>query len=311
MSPCATGKRPEIKDLLDNDSLLYSNGCICKNIIKTEVYMKIGITERGDAGRDMRWYQACLQKETDGAILVSKTITKNMGDHVLDLVQKQFPLIIHATCTGWGSTWLEPGVFTPDEQLNAAASLVECGFPKQNLVIRIDPIIPTPEGIKRAIAVLDGALERKLIGTKNGARIRFSIMDEYRHVKHRLIQSGHQPFYGPVNFQCTRKQKAAVIKVLSDWYTEHESTTTMPKLETCGEDPAIIQPDPYKKHFVTKGCISNTDLELMGLPVMTGDSTNPQNRQFCRCLSCKTELLQNKRHPCKNGCLYCYWKDPQ
>lgn len=273
--------------------------------------MKIGVTERGDAGRDYGWYDKCLNHEIDGAILITKSITTGMGQRVLGLLNKNFPMIIHVGCTGWGGTWLEPGAFTPDQQLDAAKALVDHGFPASHLVIRTDPIIPTDEGLARTLQVLEGAWNRKLITDENDARLRFSILDEYRHVKQRLISIGHQPFYGPTDFQCSKNDKQRTRATLADWRTGKVIQTglDLPKFHSCGEDPDIIAAnDQYADCFAVSGCISNDDLAIMGLPTITGDATNPQGRQFCRCLTCKTELLDRK-HPCRNACQYCYWRD--
>lgn len=274
--------------------------------------MRIGITERGDAGRDYGWYEKCHDRQVDGAVLITKSITQGMGERVLALLHEGFPLVIHVGCTGWGGSWLEPGAFTPDRQLAATRALIDNGFPARNLVLRTDPVIPTDEGIERVKLVLDKAFAMGIIGGSESARLRFSIMDEYRHVKQRLIASGHQPFYGPNDFQCSRNAKDGVIATLGNWRMDTliaHPGANLPKFESCGEDPALVErKGVFADQFEVMGCISNKDLHLMGLPEVTGDATNPQGRQFCRCLSCKTELLEHK-HPCKNACLYCYWRN--
>lgn len=57
------------------------------------------------------------------------------------------------------------------------------------------------------------------------------------------------------------------------------------------------------------GCISPKDLRIMGIPYANLNelSINPQNRKGCHCLSCKTELLTDRKQ-CPNGCVYCFWK---
>lgn len=274
--------------------------------------MRIGITERGDAGRDCGWYEKCHDRKVDGAILITKSLTQGMGERALALFHEGFPLIIHVGCTGWGGSWLEPGAFTPDQQLCATKALIEKGFPARNMVLRIDPVIPTDEGIERVKLVLDRAFAMEIIGGNESARLRFSIMDEYRHVKQRLIASGHQPFYGPNDFQCGRNAKDGVIAVLGNWRMDTLVAfpgAKLPRFESCGEDPQLVeQKGAFADQFEVAGCISNKDLRIMGLPEVTGDATNPQGRQFCRCLSCKTELLEHK-HPCKNACKYCYWRN--
>ena len=47
--------------------------------------MKIGITERGDAGLDFTWYNAVKTNKVDGAVLITKNITSEFTDKVLEL----------------------------------------------------------------------------------------------------------------------------------------------------------------------------------------------------------------------------------
>ena len=63
-------------------------------------------------------------------------------------------LIVHATCTGWGNTDLEPNVHDYKWQLAQLKKLIGAGFPTNHCVLRIDPIFPTNNGLKRVIEVL-------------------------------------------------------------------------------------------------------------------------------------------------------------
>lgn len=47
--------------------------------------MKIGFTERGDAGRDLSWVQACEEHKIDGAVIITKTLTNACGEALLKL----------------------------------------------------------------------------------------------------------------------------------------------------------------------------------------------------------------------------------
>ena len=111
---------------------------------------KIGITEAGDAGIDLSW--ADKMGSVDGAVLVTKNITPGFRDKVASNMKKY---IIHATCTGYGGTILEPKVPTPQAQKDALMTLVGIGFPKERIVIRVDPIIPTVKGLNRALDTIE------------------------------------------------------------------------------------------------------------------------------------------------------------
>lgn len=103
--------------------------------------MRIGITEAGDAGLDLSWVNK-LDK-IDGAVLITKNITDKFIDAVIANKDK---LIIHATTTGMGGTVIEPNVPDYKTQLTQVQKLIDRGFPKNRIIIRVDPIIPTDNG---------------------------------------------------------------------------------------------------------------------------------------------------------------------
>ena len=253
--------------------------------------MKIGITERGDAGINLSWVAKINQ--VDGVVLITKNITEMFALNVLDLHRKGYKIIVHCTCTGYGGTALEP--FVPDykKQLFALASLIHEGFPAENCVLRIDPIFPSEKGLKRVHEVLAyfGALQTGV------TRIRVSVVDEYKHTKERYRQHGWNPLYGD-NFQANDTQLQYVIENLAMYPQTYE---------ICAENKMYqLAVNKYPYLFEVVGCISNKDLEIMGLPV-TEMTINPQKRSGCHCLSCKTELLTDRKQ-CPNQCVYCFWK---
>ena len=248
--------------------------------------MRIGMTERGDAGLDMGW--VCKLHGLDGAILITKKITNKFARAVLrdDL---PCPVIIHATCTGLGGTVFEPNVPDCRVQLSGIRKLIDHGFPKERIVLRIDPIVPTTDGLAAADAVIRTA---KAMGLLPGIRVRVSVFDQYKHVVARFKAAGIHLPYPEGNFYASPAQFRQVSNLLAS----HPDVT----FETCAEK-TLRGPN-----IVRMGCVSHKDLELMGLP--TPDMpVNMQNRGGCLCLACKTELLEC-RHPCKNFCRYCYWR---
>ena len=245
--------------------------------------MKIGITERGDAGINLAWVSK--MKEVDGAILISKNFTELFAQAVL---QCEKPLILHCTCTGYGGTELEPNVPDYKTQLNSLKNIIDRGFPAEHCVLRIDPIFPSVRGLQRVIQVIEYF---NSLNTGVG-RIRVSIVDEYPHVRKRYEEKGWSPLYGG-NFYPSTEQVEQTAKVLNAYDF---------KYETCAEN--FLASKLYNGEV--RGCISYKDLNIMDIKnnIM---STNPQNRKGCSCLSCKTELL-TERKPCPNGCVYCFWK---
>lgn len=245
--------------------------------------MRIGITERGDASLDLSW--APKLTNVDGAILITKNITPKF---ISEVIAQTKPLIVHATCTGWGSTYVERYVPDYKTQLSNIQHLIDAGFPKERIVLRIDPIIPNEEGLSRFCVVIDEAFRLNLLPDM---RIRISVLDEYPHCRERLSRIGKPPFYNGY-FQPPYSAFRRLGTVLDKYDLTYES---------CAEPNLTYEPKVEQI-----GCISYRDLELMGLPT-DEMSVNPQNRKGCLCLSCKTELLMSKQQ-CAHNCVYCYWK---
>lgn len=254
--------------------------------------MRIGITEQGDAGLDLSWYNKLIMQKYDGAILITKNANDKFIEFVLSL-RTFFPnLILHIGCTGLGGTWIEPNVPDYQTQLNQLQKLLDKGFPEDHIVLRMDPIIPTTEGLQAADTVLK-TFHNMHTDIK---RIRISILDEYRHVKERLKAIGKPPFYP--GFSPTIDMMADTAILLSHY----------PKFqfETCAE-PAFVH-STRLPNVKEQGCISETDLKIFGLTPDPNMPTNMQNRNGCHCLACKSELL-NQKYRCPHQCIYCYWRD--
>lgn len=254
--------------------------------------MKIGITERGDAGIDLSWVSK--MDTVDGAILITKNITEAFIQLVLACKK---PVIVHATCTGYGGSELEPNVPKYQEQIAKAVELIDRGFPAERMVLRIDPIFPTPKGLVKLQYVLQEYAN--VLRPRGVNRIRISVLDEYKHVKQRFLEHGWYCIYGN-NFQASDQQLQNIASVLEDY----------PYIfETCAESKLEGYSNMSKyDNIYDCGCISTKDLDLMGINY-TGLAMyeNPQNRRGCHCLQFKTELLTNKKQ-CPHGCVYCYWK---
>ena len=256
--------------------------------------MKIGITERGDAGIDFNWVTPVEKKQVNGAILITKNITNQFIDEVIRLHELGNKLIVHCTCTGFGGTNLEPNVPNYQTQLNQLETLILKGFPVANVVLRIDPIFPTDTGLRAVDNVLSYSKHLNI------PRIRISIVDEYNHVKDRYIAMGWTPLYGK-NFNASDEQMLFVANHLSTNYPELD-------FQTCGENKfqGVAQKNGYTK-IKQSGCISPKDIAIMGLTIDANTPVNPQNRNGCNCLCCKTELL-TQRKQCPHNCVYCFWK---
>jgi hypothetical protein len=239
--------------------------------------MKIGITERGDAARNI--HQALNgARQCDGAIFITKApdlMYEHLSLHKFDI---GVPYIVHCTITGMGGTIIEPHVDNAAFQLHFYHQLIgELG--PERCVLRVDPVVPTDKGIETALSVVKEA----------EGRVRTSFLDLYDHVRLRFMGAGvpdnmwnglHAPFH------MRRKAYDAINTVALSRYGE---------VEVCGE------PD-----FRCTGCVSLRDLTAMGIEPDKVVISKGQ-RSACTCIAAKHELL-TQRGQCGHGCLYCYWK---
>lgn len=191
-----------------------------------------------------------------------------------------------------GQTDIEPNVPTYKNQLGMLKKLLDSGFPKERAVLRIDPVIPTKEGLDKVGMVLKEAQVLELLPS---IRIRISILDEYWYVKERLHRKGLEAFYGSGLY--APKQ----MMVEEKYWLQRYAAKYGVFFESCAE------PFLDDGWFKASGCVSQKDLEILGLEY-SRQEINPQNRRGCLYLQCKTELL-TRRSPCGHKCIYCYWKD--
>lgn len=271
--------------------------------------MKIGITEAGDASLDYTWVEKA--PEMDMMILITKNVTDKFIREVMRFANKT---IVHATCTGYGGTRMEPGVPKWKNQLEQTKKLIAMGFPAEQVVVRIDPIFPTPKGI----ATIEKIVEFVQPDIK---RFRISILDNYEHIKTRF-QELNMPIMYDGKFQASDEEFRAVDLMLSKLkFRFHVS------FESCAE--------PKLKNADRVGCVNAKDMALFGL---TPSKTKKKQRSECLCAAGKTEMLpfnhfwycsKNKRavsrkencecgecktcqhlrvYGCANMCAYCYWK---
>jgi len=232
----------------------------------------IGITERGDAALDRSWVEK--QHLVKGLIL----ITKRCDEEFVAFVKERatIPYIIHATCTGYGGTIVEPLVPKKKVILNTVKEM-----DKDKVVLRIDPIFLTRKGVENAIQIVK---EGEAIGIK---RIRFSFLDMYSHVKRRFEASG---------------LKVEQDDNLADIWFDFIQRVKGISFEACGESSAQF---PRVEKY-SSGCVSQTDMTIMGIDMKALGKTN--QRKGCLCCSQKKELLENKAQ-CGHKCIYCYWLD--
>ena len=187
----------------------------------------VGITERGDAALDLRWFP--WVKKGNPAILITKDPEKLYDILASTPEHKDFNIIIHTTITGYGRTIIEPNVPPYTEALRGYRKLIEL-YSAKRIVLRVDPIIPIEKGI---------LLAKKVIKERADTRIRISFIDLYPHVMNRLRLNGLKvPFFST----------HAPIDLRRKLWKE------LGKPEVCGE-PGLT----------CTGCVSALDCETFGI----------------------------------------------
>lgn len=211
-------------------------------------------------------------------------ITKRLTDKLIEkLVEHKEKIILHLTCTGMGGSKIEPLVPKKEKTREMFDKLVAAGFPVEQVVLRIDPIVPTEKGVETALSVLDTF---KGSGIK---RVRISFLDMYDHVKERFKESRiHSPYQ---TFHAKKEDRLKVFGMLQTRSSDDGFT-----LEACGEPGIESVP-----------CLSVRDVQILGLDYeLVG---NAEQRKSCSCPANKKQLVRTKPERCGNKCLYCYWKD--
>lgn len=236
-----------------------------------------GITETGDPAFNLGLFENLCE----GNIIISKRLTDKLIDKLIQYKEK---CIFHFTVTGLGGSKVEPFVPTVEESFNKFKKLIDSGFPIRQVVLRIDPIIPTDRGWKNAEHVLD------IFRGSGITRVRFSVLDMYKHVKERFSEAGlpipYNTFHAPLDKRLEIRDKLIEIGKQDGF-----------EVEACGE-PGIE----------SISCLSQKDVDILGLTDKIILEGNKEQRTNCHCPSNKHQLIKAKPERCNNGCLYCYWK---
>ena len=243
--------------------------------------IKIGITERGDAGLDFTWIDKI--DTVNGVICISKAANEKLLENLLKYKDK---IIYHATCTSLGSTIVEPNVPTVKEKLTHIKTLIEKGFFISHIVMRIDPLVPIDLGNKvlnnKYLFYLEAILK---FCTYYNISVRYSYLDFYNHVIERFNKNNLYFSKFPIED----------IKIFQSIFSKYPL-----KYMSCGE---IYVPDAHKI-----GCVSIEDFKRLNLDINKCTNSNIRQRKTCLCCTAKTELLEYKNQ-CQHKCLYCYWKN--
>lgn len=244
-------------------------------------------------------------EQVDFLLYITKCLTPRviglLTDSEWDYAHK--PGILHVTCTGWGGSDLEPNVpmsYKIEQQL---AELVSLGYPRERIVMRIDPIIPVSSG-------LHAFEETVKMADRHGiTRVRSSLMQMYRHVIERMS----------FDERCEQWLKTLNGIYHGKFFPDKQTLTDNgfydEMLSITGQYPHIsfeccASPLLIRAGFESTGCMSNKDLLINGLNPDELNVPKGHQRDACMCLL-KKQLIPGgyKRGRCPNKCAYCYLKD--
>lgn len=245
--------------------------------MKVDKEQYVGITETSDPSFHLELFDNLCKAN----IIVTKRLTNKLNEKLIEYKDK---CILHLTCTGYGGSVLEPFVPTLEQTHIKFKELIDGGFPIEHVVLRIDPCIPTLKGLEKVRSVI-GMFKND--GIK---RVRFSVLDMYKHVKDRFNEKSiplpYDTFHAPLE---NRMDVYNALKVLGFRYGF--------EVETCGE------PD-----IESVSCISQRDIDILGLTDEIELFGDKEQRKSCHCPANKHQLIKGKPSQCENHCLYCFWK---
>lgn len=242
--------------------------------------IRVGITETADPAFHLRLFNKLEQANI--------IITKRLTDELIDkLIEHKDKCILHLTVTGMGGTKVEPGVWSYVVTKLQLQKLLEKRFPVEQVVLRVNPIIPTDKGLATAQRVVESYSNLGI------TRCRMSILDMYKHVKQRFMVADILPPYS--TFHAPRTTLTAAYRRMDTvCYAAGMAR------EWCGE-PLID----------SKPCISYVDMAILkkNIPLIGNKGQRKGQRKGCSCPANKVQLIPHQLKACPNGCLYCYWKD--
>lgn len=220
-------------------------------------------------------------------------ITKRLSDEMIDkLIENKEKCILHMTCTGLNT--LEPVIPLKEITLTQINKLIEKGFPVNQIVLRVDPIIPTEKGTNTALSVIS------LFKDTGISRVRISFLDMYYHVRKRFSENNIKNPYPSEYFHAPEEMRISAYQKIKEVCDEYNM-----KLEMCGEIPIEINGEKIE----TTPCLSQTDVDILGLTDKITLVEKTKERIFCGCPENKTDLILGKPQQCPHKCLYCFWKN--
>lgn len=259
---------------------------------------EIGINREIDASADLTIFQRLKP-------IMNVIITRDLSNllFVKELIKHKKNIILHVVVSGFGATPLEPYTPHPRAMFNGIQMLLQQGFPKEQMVLRIDPVIPNEQGLRALELVLD------IFSKLQIKRCRIRMLKMNKNIIGRvqwtyITTFGHfsNPYWNEVeNKVYTTPSQVHMSRVL-DVLKKYESLYTF---ETCMR--GIFKDFPGIPEL---GCVSYRDFQVLG--VKDADILKDFEKSTgCACPVNAKELCKiNKslKVQCKLKCVHCIHK---
>lgn len=225
-----------------------------------------GSTEAGDPAFDRSW----TSKLQDINLVITKSLT---DDLIAKLIVHSEKCVLHLTVTGLAKSFMEPCVPSVQENAKQLKKLLEKGFPVEQAVLRIDPMLNASLGC----GVLD---EFKDTGVK---RVRFSFLNLTNHTDNDI----------------SKERLGFYIEEARELVTYSEKMKYGYTFESCAGAWLSIIPN-----VKLIGCMSFEEAKRV-LKKDIRFIANDRARSACMAPGNRVELLEGKT--CGHKCKYCFW----
>jgi DNA repair photolyase len=223
-----------------------------------------------------------LEKHKCGLLLITKDIENStpIYEHALAC---GVPCVVHITVTGLSLTKIEPNTPAWEDVITGdIPRFLEKVGNKENVVIRIDPLVPDVTDWRFIEEILKHA------GHYGITRCRTSIVDYYPFVREKFNKVGAKTFGD--DFIAPLPYRMEMLTRICRMAKKYEI-----EVESCAEN---IEIEELKK----VGCADRKEWQALGLDAQPGMA----RRTTCFCNLNKFDLL-NREKECPFNCLYCYW----
>jgi len=209
--------------------------------------------------------------------------------HLRDRLEKYDLLYCHFTITGWGGTFIESGVPSPDEALHQLDSLIEIVGGPERVTVRFDPIVfwETEEEIKTNLHVFETLAPS--LAAKGITSIRFSFAQWYNKAKRRAAKTGLA--YVDPSVEEKKRWTAGLVSIAKTWDLFLNSCSQNFLTEVPG-----IQPS---------SCIDGALLQRLH-PQKEETSIKKDKSQRSECGCTESVDIGSYSLSCPHSCLYCY-----